>query len=329
MNTFKVLLEAKPFGLFNNGPLQKLEKEGFYVIDMRSSGFDNPDFYKALRSSDAVVCGNDLKFTPTLLEESNNLKIISKIGAGCDNIDIASATKHDVLVCDTPGMNKQAVADHTFALILSLARKIVYCDRSIRDGLWEHAQVLGLDIWEKTIGIVGLGSIGRCVAKRARGFNMNIVGYDNSWPSAFANEYAIERLDIQKLCEVSDFITIHLPLTNETRGLIKDTLFLCMKPTALIINTSRGSIINESDLYRALQKKYIAGAGLDVFEHEPPQNSPLLKLNNVILSPHTSAFTSNSLYQMDMTAVSQIVKFYRGVKPPFSLNPEVFERSIL
>ena len=329
MNTFRILLEARPFGIFNNTPLEKLKKEGFQIVDMRGAGLDNPDFYEALISSHAVVLGNDLNFTNSLFEDAINLKIISKIGAGCDNIDISSATKHNVLVCDTPGMNKNAVADHTFALILSLARNILYCDKSIREGLWEHAKVLGLDIWEKTIGIIGLGSIGRCVAKRARGFNMKIVGYDYAWPSAFADEYSIKKLDIQRLCEVSDIITIHLPLTNKTRGLINSKLFQFMKPTALIINTSRGSIIKEPDLYMALQNKSIAGAGLDVFENEPPKKSPLLKLNNVILSPHTSAFTSNSLYQMDMTAVSQIIKFLRGEKPLFPKNPEVFESVFL
>jgi D-3-phosphoglycerate dehydrogenase len=329
MKTFKILLEAKPFGLFNNIPIEKLKKEGFQIVDMRGVCLDNPEFYKTILSSDAVICGNDLKFTGKLLKDAIKLKIISKIGTGCDNIDISSATKHNILVCDTAGMNRHAVADHTFALILSLARKIVYCDRSIRDGLWEHAKVLGLDIWEKTIGIIGLGSIGKCVAKRARGFNMKIVGYDYSWPSAFADEFSIEKSDIQKLCEVSDVITVHLPLTDETKGLINNKLFNCMKPTALIINTSRGSIIKESDLCIALEEERIGGAGLDVFHNEPPENSPLLKLDNVILSPHTSAFTSNSLYQMDMAAVSQIIKFYKGVKPQFTLNPEVFERVIL
>ncbi len=325
MDKINILIEAKPFCVFNNTPMEHLGKEGFIITDMRGSGSDNQDFITALKSANVLICGNELHVDKELLETGSQLKIIAKIGAGLDNIDIAAATDHTVLVCNTPGKNKQAVADHTFALILGIARRIVYCDRSLREKRWEHAQILSYEIWQKTIGIVGLGAIGQNVALRAKGFQMNIVGYDTVWPEEFAQEYNIKRLTLEQLLEVSDIVTLHLPLNKNTIGMIDKKALALMKPTALLINTARGAIVKESDLCEALENGVIAGAGIDVFEKEPPTDSPLIELDKTILSPHTAFLTYDSINEMNLAAVEQIIMFYSGNQPQYMVNPEVVD----
>ena len=325
MDKFNILIEAKPFCIFNNAPMEQLTNEGFDIIDMRGADGDNPDFLKALQSVHALICGNELHINEEVLKNGSNLKIIIKIGTGLDNIDITAATKHNVLICNTPGKNKQAVADHTFALILGMARKIVHCDQSLRENRWEHSEIMCQEIWQKTLGIIGLGAIGKNVALRAKGFQMKVVGYDPAWPNEFAKEQNIERLTIDRLLEVSDIISLHVPLNQETKGMIDKKAFNMMKPNAFLINTARGAIIKESDLYDALKNRVIAGAGLDVFENEPPTDSPLLELDNVILSPHTASFTYTSINEMSIAAVNQIIEFCNGIRPIYSLNLETFD----
>ncbi len=325
MEKFNILIEAKPFCVFNNSPLEQLQSKGYNVINMRGSGIDNPDFINALKTADAVICGNELRVDDALLQIGSNLEIIVKIGTGLDNIDLAAATRNKVIVCNTPGKNKQAVADHTFALILSVARKILQCDQSLRERRWEHTQILCHEIWRKTIGILGLGAIGQNVALRATGFQMRIVAHDPVWPTAFAEEHAVERVTIEQLFAVSDIVTVHMPLQKETRGLVDKSYLSLMKPTALLINTARGAIIKEDELYDALKNRAIAGAGIDVFETEPPMDSPLLDLDNVVLSPHTASFTYDSIHEMNVAAADQLIEFYNGVQPRYAVNREAFD----
>jgi len=325
MDKINVLIEARPFCVFNNTPMELLENEGFKITDMRGSGIDNEDFVTALKSANVIICGNELHVDEELLKIGSQLKIIAKIGAGLDNIDITAATDHSVLICNTPGKNKQAVADHTFALILGIARRIVYCNQSLREKRWEQTQIPSYEIWQKTIGIVGLGAIGQNVALRAKGFRMNIVGYDTVWPEEFAQEHNIKRLTLEELLDVSDIVTLHLPLNKSTSGMIDKRALSLMKPTALLINTARGAIVKESDLCEALKNGVIAGAGIDVFENEPPTDSPLLELDNTILSPHTAFFTFDSINEMNLSAVEQIIMFYGRNQPQHAVNPEVID----
>ena len=207
-----------------------------------------------------------------------------------------------------------------------LARKIVYCDQSLRQKRWEHTKIMGLEIWQKTLGLIGLGAIGRCVAQRAKGFDMKVVAHDPFWPEAFAAEQGIARVGIEELLRVSDVISIHAPLTPENKGMIDEKALKTMKPTAILINAARGGIVNEADLYRGLTDKVIAGAGIDVFEKEPPSDSPLLELENVVLTPHTAAFTFEALNNMSVGVVEQLIEYYRGNMPAHIVNPEVFDR---
>ena len=295
------------------------------VIDLRGSGIEDDDFIEALTQADAVLCGNDLQVNEDLFDLAPKVKVIAKLGAGLDTVDIDAASRHNAIVFHTPGANNQAVADHTFALILSLARRILYCDQSLRDKRWEHTKIMGVEIWQKTMGIIGLGAIGRCVALRAKGFQMKVVAYDPYWPAEFADQEGIEQMPLDELLKVADVVTIHVPLTPENKGLINARAFKLMKPTALLINVARGAIVAESDLYQALKNGEIGGAGLDVFEPEPPTESALLGLDNVVLSPHTAAFTHEAMDNMSMGIVDQLIDYYQGKQPAHLVNPEIFK----
>jgi len=325
MAKFTVLVETPPFCACNPAPMEKLKNSGMRVIDLRGSGIEDDDFIEALTQADAVLCGNDLQVNEDLFDLAPKVKVIAKLGAGLDTVDIDAASRYNAIVFHTPGANNQAVADHTFALILSLARRILYCDQSLRDKRWEHTKIMGVEIWQKTMGIIGLGAIGRCVALRAKGFQMKVVAYDPYWPAEFADQEGIEQMPLDELLKVADVVTIHVPLTPENKGLINARAFKLMKPTALLINAARGAIVAESDLYQALRNGEIGGAGLDVFAQEPPTESPLLELDNVVLSPHTAAFTHEAMDNMSMGIVDQLIDYYQGKQPAHLVNPEAFK----
>lgn len=326
MDSHKLLIEARPFCICNQAPMKKLKDSGFDISDMRGAGVENRDFLKALKSADAVLCGNELQINEQFFKLAPHVKIVAKMGAGINNIDIPAATNHGVLICDTPGVNQQSVADHTFALILSVARFIVHSDQSLRLKKWEHTNILCHEVWNKTIGLIGLGSIGQNVALRAKGFQMKVIAFDPYWPTEFAKKNNIEQVSIEQLLKKSDIVSLHIPLTPETLGIIDKKALNIMKSNALLINTSRGGIINESDLFDALKNKVIAGAGLDVFEEEPPVDSPLLDLNNIIITPHIAAFTYDAIREMNNSVVNQLIEYIQGNQPCHTLNPEVYSK---
>ena len=305
--------------------MAQLKSSGMDLIDMRGSGIQDPKFVEALNRADAILCGNDLVVNDAVLDMAPRVKAIAKMGAGLDTVDIAAATRHNAIVFHTPGANNQAVADHTFGLILNVARKIIYCDRSLRENRWEHTKIMGLEIWQKTLGLIGLGAIGRCVALRAKGFQMKVVAYDPFWPTAFADEQGIEQVKLEELLKVSDIVSIHVPLIPETKWMIDEKALNLMKSSAILINAARGGIVNETDLYKALKNGVIAGAGLDVFENEPPTNSALLDLDNVVLTPHTAAFTFEGMNNMSIGVVEQLIAYYHGDKPVHIVNPAAWD----
>lgn len=327
MKPMKLLIESRPFCAFDKEPMERLRKtSSLEIVDMRGSGIKDPAFREALSSTQAVLSGNDLIINEALFDMAPNLRVIAKMGVGLDMIDIDAASRHGAIVFHTPGVNNQAVADHTFAMLLAVARKIIYCDRSLREKRWEHTKIMGVELWQKTIGIVGLGAIGRAVALRAKGFDMKIVAYDPYWPEEFATENRIERVPLETLLEISDVVSLHAPLTSDNRGMINADTLKLMKPTAILINAARGEIVNEADLYRALREGGIAGAGLDVFEKEPPTDSPLLELDNVVLTPHTAAFTQEAMRNMDVGVVEQLIDYLNGQRPAHLVNPDVYEK---
>ena len=245
MTAMRVLIEARPFAGFDPGHMDRLRDYGLDLTDMRGSGVKDPAFMEALNQVDLVLSGNDLVIDANLLDRAPNIRAICKLGVGLDMIDIDAATERGVLIFHTPGANDQAVADHTFALILSLARKIVRFHTGAMAGLWEHATVLGMEIAEKTFGLVGLGSIGRNVALRAKGFGCTVVACDPFWPEAFACEHKIGQVQLDELLRVSDIVSLHCPFTPSSFKLIGERELSLMKPTAILVNTARGELVDE------------------------------------------------------------------------------------
>jgi len=253
-----------------------------------------PQLKDALRDADALLVRNQTKVNADLLAQARLLKIIGRAGAGYDNVDVEAASQVGVVVCYSPEENAVSVAEHVFGLLLALARKIPGADRSVKNGGWERKKYHGFELMGKTLGILGLGKIGFRVALRAKAFGMRLLAHDAylSSTSLHATESGATLVAMDQLLAESDFLSVHLPLTLETRGLLNRQSFSKMKPTAFIINTSRGEVLVEKDLALALQHGQLAGAALDVREKEPPAaDSPLNGLDNVILTPHTAGLT--------------------------------------
>jgi glyoxylate reductase len=255
------------------------------------------------------------------------LKVVSNYAVGYDNIDVAAATERGIVVTNTPGVLTQTVADFTWALLMASARRVVEADRFTRAGKWKTwgpTLLLGNDVVGKTLGIVGAGRIGSSVAKRAAGFDMRILYTDNGRMEDFEKQTGAKFADLDTLLRESDFISLHVPLTEETKHMIAEAEFDKMKPTAIVINTSRGPVVDEKALYHALVSGKISGAALDVFEEEPiPPSSPLLKLKNVIVAPHIASASVETRDKMAEIAAESILDVFSGRKPEFIVNPDV------
>ena len=253
-----------------------------------------PALEETIADFDALIVRNQTKVTDSLLSKAKALWVVGRAGAGYDNIDVPAASRAGVVVSYSPEENAVSVAEHVFALLLALARKIPGADHSVKSGGWERKKYHGLELMGKTLGIWGLGKIGFRVALRAKAFGMRLLAYDAylSATSLHVTESGAALVSIDHLLAEADFLSVHLPLTEETRGILNMQVFRKMKPSAFIINTSRGEVLIEEDLFQALKQGQLAGAALDVREKEPPSTaSPLHGLDNVILTPHTAGLT--------------------------------------
>ncbi|MDZ7700227.1 MAG: D-glycerate dehydrogenase [Deltaproteobacteria bacterium] len=257
------------------------------------------------------------------------LKMIANYAVGFNNIDVDAATKRKIAVSNTPGVLTDTTADLTMALILTVARRIVEGDGYTRAGKyegWDPLLLLGSDVHHKSLGILGFGRVGQALAKRARGFDMRIT-----YHSRHRAEPDIEKrlgadfVDLSTLMRESDFLSIHVPLTPQTKGLINAERLSLMKPTAFVINTARGEVIREEALVEALTEKRIAGTGLDVFEDEPEIHPELLKMNNVVILPHIGSASMETRTEMGLMAARNLIAIFRGEVPPNCLNPEIFD----
>jgi glyoxylate reductase len=255
------------------------------------------------------------------------LKVVSNVAVGYDNIDVAAATAHKVMVTNTPGVLDDTTADFAFTLLMATARRVVEADYFIRQGQfrgWAIDMMLGTDIYGATLGIVGIGRIGRGVAHRAKGFNMRVLYYDpNPLTPEAEQQLGAERVDLARLLVESDFVSVHVPLTEQTHHLLSTQQFGQMKRSAILINTSRGPVIDEAALVDALNAKKIAGAGLDVYEREPAVHPGLIPLPNVILTPHIASASVRTRSEMSAMAARNMATAVRGGRPPNLLNPEV------
>jgi len=257
------------------------------------------------------------------------LKIIANYAVGYNNIDVGAATERKIAVTNTPGVLTDTTADLTMALLLAVARRIVeshiYASAGSYQG-WDPLLFLGTDVHHKTLGLLGFGRVGFAVAKRAIGFDMRILYYDQQRADPdLENQVGAIYVDLETLLKESDFVSIHVPLTEGTRGLIGSETLALMKPTAFLINTARGEIVQEDALVRALQEKLIAGAGLDVFEHEPAIHPALMKLSNVVILPHVGSASMETRTKMGLMAAENLIAAFRGEIPPNCLNPQVFD----
>ncbi len=291
-----------------------LTEAGFEPIDPQGGpALSRDELIPYLPRIDALIAGGE-RMTPDLFAMAPRLRAIARTGVGYDLIDVPAATEHRVAVSITPGTNQDSVAEQTMALLLSLARRIVSNDRLIHQGGWDRSLVT--PVRGKTLGLIGMGRIGRAVAIRARAFRMDVVAFDTIADAAFDREHGIRRVGLDELARTSDFISLHVPLTEATRGMINRDFLSRMRPGSFLLNTSRGGLVVETDLRDALTSGHLAGAGLDVLHHEPPEKgNVLLGLPNVVISPHIAGTDLESMREMAEMAASTIVELSRNHFP--------------
>jgi glyoxylate reductase len=286
---------------------------------------------KEVEGVDGLFCLLTEKVDAELLDRAKKLKVVANMAVGYDNINVEEATKRGVMVGNTPGVLTETTADTAFALMLSVARRVVEADNYVRDGKWTipwtPMMMVGYDVYGKTLGIYGLGRIGYAVAKRAKGFGMRLIYYDAIRNEKAEKELGIEYMPFEDVLRQCDFLTVHVPLLPETRNSVGEKQFAMMKKTAFLINNARGPIVDEPALVKALQEKRIAGAGLDVFWHEPiEKGNALLKMSNVVLLPHVSSGSIETRIAMAMLAAQNIASALKGETPPALVNKEVLQR---
>lgn len=271
---------------------------------------------------EAIIAGVD-EINAEVLAKAPKLKIVSRFGVGYDSVDLVAATELGIVVTTTPGCNHVSVAELALGLMISLARRIPQLYVDTRAGGWSTYR--GIELWQRTLGIVGLGRIGKAVATRAKGLEMEVVAYDIAPDVAFAREHGVDLVSLEELLQRSDFVTLHCPALAGAKPVIGAEQLRMMKPTAFLVNTARGAIVDEEALYQALVEGWIAGAGLDVFRKEPPGPHPLLTLDNVIATPHIGG-TRDSGVRASRLAVENVLQVLRGERCPNAVNPEVYER---
>ncbi len=287
---------------------------------------DGPVTPELIQGYDGIMAMGRSWGQHTFAEGADQLLVVARMGVGHDNCDIASFTQNDVLLTIAEGATDHPVAGGVVALMLALSRRLFQKDRLVRSGQWDRrTELQGTEMAGKTLGIVGLGGSGRQLSKLVQPWKMRVIGYDPFLSDEVFAQYGVEQvLLLEELFAVSDYISIHCPLNEKTHGIIKATLFNLMKPTAFFINASRGRVVNEADLIQALKQGKLAGAGLDVFEEEPPlPENPLLKMDKVIVTPHSICWTDECFQEMGKMAIQSIMSAIYGEKPRGVVNPEV------
>ncbi|HEY0260741.1 MAG TPA: phosphoglycerate dehydrogenase [Lacisediminihabitans sp.] len=290
-------------------------------FDIRSvDGTDRPALLSAISDASAILIRSATKVDAEAIAAAKSLKVVARAGVGLDNVDIKSATEAGVMVVNAPTSNIISAAELTVGHILSLARHIPPAHGALAEGQWKRSKYTGVEIFEKTVGIIGLGRIGALITARMQAFGTKIVAYDPYVTAARAQQLGVTLLPLDELLAQSDFVTIHMPKTAETTGMISDAQLALMKPTAFIVNVARGGLIDEDALYRALTENTIAGAGLDVFVHEPPIGSPLLGLPNVVTTPHLGASTDEAQEKAGVSVAKSVRLALSGELVPDAVN---------
>jgi D-3-phosphoglycerate dehydrogenase len=312
---YKVLIATRSFGSTSQKPWDMLAEAGCGLVqaDM-SQKMTEERLIELLADVDGAIVGV-VPLTARVLENAPKLKVVSAHGVGVDHIDVEAAARHGVIVANCPGTNDQAVADLAIGLMIAIARKIPSVDRELRQGHWgRHGDS---ELWNKTLGLIGLGRIGRGVAKRALGFDMRVLAYD-----PYVSQEQVRPLDVRltsfdEVIAASDFLSLHAVLNDETRNMMGAAQFRAMKSSAYLINTSRGGLVDEAALYQALTEGQIAGAALDTFVNEPPLGSPLLQLDNLVVTPHIGAHTKEAIERVGVLAAQNVVQALQMGEPVY------------
>lgn len=310
------VLLAHP-GYRSDGPHRAILEHHGFELRLPPDGVDlssDEEFAAALAGCEATIAGTEA-YTAALLQRAPQLRVIARSGVGFDSVDTAAADARGIAVTTTPGTNEHSVAEHALAMLLAIARGFPERDRQVRrGGPWKR--VAGPRLAGKTLGIVGLGRIGRALATRARGLQLNVLAYEPYPDGAFVAQWKVDLVSLQELLSRSDFVSIHVPLGEQTRGLFDRERLAMMKRGAMLVNTARGGIVNEDDLAAALRGGQLAAAALDVFETEPlPLESPLLELDNLLLSPHLAGLDAQSAHDAAVLVANTLVNLHEGRWP--------------
>ncbi len=324
MERYKVLV-SDPLA---EAGLNKLKE--YFDVDYKP-GLPKEELLNIIGNYVALVVRSETKVTKEVIERAKNLKVIGRAGVGVDNIDVEEATRKGILVINAPEGNTIAACEHTIGLMLAISRKIPQAFWLLKQGKWERKSFIGNELYGKTLGLIGLGRIGSEVAKRAKSFRMRIIAYDPFISLEKAKELEVELThDLYYLLRKADYVSLHLPLTQETKNLIGKKELESMKPTAYLINCARGGLVDESALYEVLKDKKIAGAALDVFKSEPIElDNPLLTLDNVVLTPHLGASTQEAQEKVALIVAEDMIRFFQGevvthaVNLPIQVSPEI------
>ncbi len=309
--------------------LQMLEQADGLTYEVRT-GLSGIELREALAEADGAVCRSGVKITAESLEGNKRLSAIVRAGVGTDNIDREAATRNGIIVMNTPTGNTTSTAEHTMALMLALSRNIPQAQISLNEGNWDRKKLTGSQLAGKTLGVVGLGRIGQSVAKRAKAFEMKVIGYDPYLSNQQAEQLGIEPVaSVKAMLPVVDYLTVHVPKTPETANLISDAEIEMMKPTARLINCARGGIYDEAALVKGLEQGKIAGVALDVYENEPCTSSPLFGMPNAVCTPHLGASTAEAQKQVALEAVTLLVDFLTTGNVRHSVNSIPLEPSTL
>jgi D-3-phosphoglycerate dehydrogenase / 2-oxoglutarate reductase len=287
-------------------------------------GLSHQELLERIGEYDGLIVRSATKVTEDVIERAENLKAIGRAGIGVDNIDLEAATKRGVLVANAPESNTVAAAEHTLGLMLAAARRIPAADSSLRDGEWKRSAFKGVEVSEKTLGLVGLGHVGAIVARGAIGMGMRVLAYDPYVSPDRMRSMNVERAEsLDEVFENSDFVSLHVPRTPQTAGMVDAGALEKMKASAYLINVARGGIVDETALYNALKEGTISGAALDVFVEEPTTDSPLFSLPNVVVTPHLGASTAEAQDRAGITAAEQVATALRGAMPMYTINAPV------
>ncbi len=293
--------------------------KAFGDVDVKL-GMGHDELVGLIEQYDALVVRSETKVTADVIEAADQLQVIGRAGVGVDNIDVEAATRKGIVVVNAPAGNTISAAEHTVALMLAMARNIPQANVVLRSGVWRRHDFMGTEVRHKTLGIVGLGNVGSEVARRAKGLEMRLIAYDPFVSMEYAGNLGVELVPLEQLLKEADFITLHTPLTEQTRGLIGAKQLKTVKPTARIINCARGGVVDEEALFRAVDSGKLAGAAIDVFTKEPVQESVLFKDDRIVVTPHLAASTAEAQASIAVDVAEQIIAVLSGQPARYAVN---------